>query len=240
MDIRLRRGDYHNKSTKFLYDAILHVGETPDRIQVSDWQILGNAGLPEIRRRLEAQKPETIGFRSLLNSRLSGEIDKFRSIAAADPTIPLRQVPFTETANLNAIDPEHLWKLGESLGYQVHVTWAADGNPSGMDAVFTRRNGVVDFPAAKGLDPTRGLAAYVSSPHAQTGPRSKPSFRTLANDEASQMREYLRTHLPGNMIPDAFVAVTEIPLTSEGKINVDLLPEPTNQISEHAALPAAG
>lgn len=59
---------------------------------------------------------------------------------------------------------------------------------------------------------------------------------------SSELRRFLRAHLPENMIPQEFVRVQAIPLNSNGKIDVGALPEPEHirpQLDEPYIEPAS-
>ncbi len=58
------------------------------------------------------------------------------------------------------------------------------------------------------------LAAYVVAP-------------TGTAPEEDDLREFLHEHLPAYMVPQAFVALDELPMTPNGKIDRRALPEPT-------------
>lgn len=53
----------------------------------------------------------------------------------------------------------------------------------------------------------------------------------------SNIRDYLKMKLPSYMIPSFFVKLDNIPLTHNGKINVELLPEPEKNHAEENASP---
>ncbi|MCP5052410.1 MAG: hypothetical protein GY940_34905, partial [bacterium] len=58
------------------------------------------------------------------------------------------------------------------------------------------------------------------------------------NFQASRLREYLLTYLPGYMIPSYFVHLPRIPLTVNGKVDRNALPEPGPGIGEEYEAPA--
>ena len=222
VDIRLRRGRYHNKATKYLYDAFLHVGEAPARFPVEDSRTLVDAGIDDIRRIMESEHPETIGFRSLRNARLKSETALMDFIAVSSQEDTVGKLASTTEIEGHWIDPEQLWLLGEELGYQVHVDWAANGSPMELDAVFTRCEGLPDVPLPARLDATRRLAACASEPRA----KKEVAAQTLSGEEAQALREHLRARLPEYMVPAAFVALPALPLSPNGKVDRRSLPAP--------------
>src|SRR5690606_25702913 len=50
--------------------------------------------------------------------------------------------------------------------------------------------------------------------------------------EISKLRSYLETKLPHYMIPSYYVRISEVPFTSNNKIDFSKLPKPTISISE--------
>jgi amino acid adenylation domain-containing protein len=67
------------------------------------------------------------------------------------------------------------------------------------------------------------LAAYLVVQPSQSVPNS------------GELRVHLARHLPANMIPTAFVALAELPLTSNGKLDTVALPDPSPATSQYVA-----
>jgi amino acid adenylation domain-containing protein len=54
----------------------------------------------------------------------------------------------------------------------------------------------------------------------------------LASPNAQVLRDFLKSQLPAYMIPSAFVSITELPLSPNGKVDASRLPRPENCTSE--------
>lgn len=83
-------------------------------------------------------------------------------------------------------------------------------------------------------------AVVVPQEHAHHGRRLVAYIVPNAQEiPEAELRRHLATVLPDYMIPSAFVTISEIPLTGNGKLNHALLPEPVSQRGEdHEAVPA--
>src|SRR6185312_14596809 len=119
--------------------------------------------LGAVERFLAAETPERLRVTGIPDARLAGELAAVRALDEGDAEAALATLE-----RRDGVDPEALHRLGESAGYRVAVTWAAESGE--LEAVFMRPNvalGALDAPnvAFGALDATnatlgRSGAAY--------------------------------------------------------------------------------
>lgn len=74
--------------------------------------------------------------------------------------------------------------------------------------------------------------------HRQSGEKYLSAYYAAKSQlGVEEVKQFLATELPSYMIPAEFVQLTELPLTGNGKVNVDLLPEPGEQSPDHLVRP---
>lgn len=140
VQIKLKRGRYHNEFTRFRYDVILYVGtEVYPTVAPLwlDWQ--EDFTLQAIRQLLRETRPELLGIARVQNARVLADIravELLTSHSGFETVGDLREtLKITQKAGL---DPENLWNLSQGLPYTIQINWSGAGRDGCYDVVFQR------------------------------------------------------------------------------------------------------
>ncbi|MFI9238056.1 non-ribosomal peptide synthase/polyketide synthase [Streptomyces sp. NPDC053079] len=226
VDIRLKRGAYHNELTRHRYEVVLHKAPSAaDCVPLADAPALvwgrdldGLEALPG----LLAGHAGPVRVTDIVNSRLAAEVAASRALSEGASPERIRRILEPVDGGHAGLDPEALHEWGARHGYRVLATWSPRAVDA-FDAVFlpggtegAGDGGTVYTGVYRPAAGTASLRALTNNPLG-----SRTTGQLLAG-----LRDGLRERLPEYMVPSAVVAIDAVPLTPSGKLDRRALPAP--------------
>jgi SAM-dependent methyltransferase/acyl carrier protein len=209
-----KRAARHNELSKYRYDVI--VQREPPRLTPLTWETWGRDGLSleTLPARLKLGV-DVVAVDRVPNSRVLGDTRAARLIAEPGELQTVSDLRRALGQENGGVDPEELERQAQLHGYRLELSWLDGWEDGSYRAVFTRKER--PMPAfALDAPPKREMRACANS----------PAQALLRRQLGAHLREHLSRRLPEYMAPAAFVCLPRFPLTPNGKLDRNALPDP--------------
>ena len=222
VQIELKRGQFENELTCYRYDVVLRAGsrmawQIP---QVWQWED-GRSTRDEIEARLRQTRPRMLLVTRVPNSRLAGDLAIFRLLENS-PAERLIGEMREELALITpkGQSPEEFWQLGESLGYDVRISWTPHSTEGHFDVEM------IDRVMPTSAEPVAESSHVAMQRPAWNSYTNEPLRGKLEQEMASELRKVLQARLPEYMHPSRIMVLDQLPLTTSSKVDRSRLPAP--------------
>ncbi len=231
VELRPRRGWQRNEMNDFRFDAIVHKAASVTRFDVPQWlEWSSDVGDLAALRFLLRDCHEPLGIRRVPNARTAGvsAVLAYLQASKANDDSPLTVAGLRnlrEEHEVRSVHPETLFDIAGLCGLELYLDRSAAHPAGAFDAVFYPRlaeesSGSVLLPRFDSPHASKTAGRLITDP--STHRLNTAAFTSIV----PELRRFADHTLAPQERPGAYVVMSSLPMTRQGKVDTAALPSP--------------